>query len=97
MWPVSLQQLAVGSNFNQSIAGFVRPASRQQLSFGWNSTSRLSESWPAPLQEQTYFNQPTAVRVVCPAPLQELTFGWKFNQPIVGVVWPTSLQQLSFG
>lgn len=29
--------------------------------------------------------------------LQELSLGEKFNQPVVGVSWPDSLQRLSFG
>ncbi|CAN0050594.1 unnamed protein product [Pylaiella littoralis] len=110
VWPGSLQQLSFGDYFNQPIVGVVWPASLQRLSFGRFFNQPIAGVvWPASLRQLSFrngsmfadtFNHLPAhlpASHCCGSSTQEDLVGSKFNQPIVGVVWPASLQQLSFG
>jgi len=68
----TLQRLALGDGFNQSITNVLWPASLQQLSFGWKFNQPVAGvAWPASLQHLSFgweFNHPIA-KVVWPASL----------------------------
>jgi len=77
-----------------------------QLGGSISTGSLNSAAWPKGLQHlvldvETWLGPVMADYVRWPPMLKRLTrrlsFGYRFNQPIVGVMWPASLQQLSFG
>lgn len=88
LWPASLQQLAVsfGHDFNQPIVGVESPNSLQRLAFLGGFNQRITGvAWPASLGS-------------CGRPLWSIWFsGVNSTNPVVGVEWPASLRQLSFG
>ncbi|CAM9739511.1 unnamed protein product, partial [Ectocarpus fasciculatus] len=99
-WPVSLEQLTMGTHFNKRVDGVWFPASLQRLTFGSYFNQRIDEAcWPVSLQRLVFgydFNQ-AIDHVRWPESLQRLVFGHDFNQAIDQTCWPASLQQLVFG
>lgn len=96
--PVSLQELNFGQGFNESLDGAISLVSLQRLTFG-NGNSQQVFPLPESLRELTVwssFNKPLDERLL-PRSLVKLTFGPAFNQRVIGVTWPDSLQELSFG
>ncbi|CAN0292578.1 unnamed protein product, partial [Ectocarpus fasciculatus] len=69
---------------------------------GWQDEDSCAESggsvlWPHSLKRLVLMSDMPPDTVSWPASVQTLSFGYFFNQPIVGIVWPASLQKLSFG
>eukprot|EP00435_Cladocopium_sp_Y103_P037353 s1042_g9.t2 len=98
--PKSLETIAFGDHFNQTLEGVSLPNSLQSLTFGSSFDQTLARvNLPKSLQSLTFgsnFNQ-TLERVSLPNSLHSLTFGDKFNQTLEGVSLPNSLQSLTFG
>ena len=99
-WPMSLEKMTFGHQFNNPVDNIIWPAPLQYLTFGRQFNHPVDNIiWPAPLQYLTVglqFNQ-SILGVVWPASLKHLTFGVSFNQRIRGVGCPSSLTHLSFG
>ena len=98
--PRSLETLALGHDFNETLKEVSLPSSLQSLTFGFGFDQTLEGvRLPNKLQSLTFgyrFNH-TLQRVKLPNCLQSLTFGWKFNQTLTGVIFPSSLESLAFG
>ncbi|CAM9962499.1 unnamed protein product [Ectocarpus sp. 12 AP-2014] len=98
--PTSLQQLDLGTRFNQPIQDVVWPPSLQKLNLGFVFDHPIQRVvFPASLQELTVnggFHQPIE-GVLWPDSLQRLVLGWRFNRSIDNVRWPASLQEVTFG
>lgn len=96
--PVSLQELNFGQGFNESLDGAASLVSLRKLTFG-NGNNQQVYPLPESLRELTMwscFNKPLDERLL-PRSLVKLTLGPAFNQHVIGVTWPDSLEELSFG
>ena len=79
-WPVGLEGLSFGDDFNHPIAGVVWPASLQQLSFSKEFNQPIAGVvWPASLQQLSFGG----------------ALGSKFSQSIDGIEWPASLRSVT--
>ena len=98
--PESLECLAFGGDFNETLEGLLLPNGIQSLKFGnlFNQTFQRVRC-PSSLLTLTFgdsFNQ-TLEGLSWPSCLQKLTLGKDFNQDLKGVLWPTRLENLTFG
>jgi hypothetical protein len=98
--PGSLETLALGDKFNQTLEPVRLPSGLQTLEFGDDFNQTLERvSLPSGLQTLEFghdFDQ-TLEGVSLPSGLQTLTFGYSFNQPLDRVSFPSGLQTLTFG
>ena len=99
-WPVALQYLTFGREFNEVMTQVTLPAGLHSLTFGRQFNQDMTRvTLPAGLQSLTFgysFNQ-DMTHVALPVGLQSLTFGWLFNQDMTHVALPAGLQSLTFG
>eukprot|EP00435_Cladocopium_sp_Y103_P032240 s1318_g8.t1 len=98
--PRSLQQLTLGSGFNESLEHVNLPNCLQSLTFGFDFNCTLEGiHFPSTLEHLTFgstFNQ-SLVGIRFPVGLRSLTFGFDFNQSFQQVQFPTSLQDFRLG
>ncbi|CAM9115488.1 unnamed protein product, partial [Hapterophycus canaliculatus] len=99
-WPQSLRKLTFGIRFNKPVACSRLPASLQELNFGQGFDESLDGAASlVVLQKLTFGNGSNQQVFPLPDSLRELTLtlGPLFNRRVIGVVWPDSLEELSFG